>query len=162
MKKNDRMYEAPDGELYPIRESTKNGMILLTTAEDVAKADRHDPHTCVLAQCAIRSGAKEAFIAGTVAYIVMPFEGEMSAVKFQVPVRTRAAIISFDETGEMPSSGFELAPLRPSYTSSVKRVENARRKTRTKHKAPRPAAGIRHDLRTYRHLSGHVHTQGNE
>ena len=153
MKKVTRKYVFPDGERYPIIESTRAGIMLLATDEDVEKAEPHNPYGCVLAQCAIRNGAHRAFIAGTIAYLVMPIDGELCAVKFQVPERTKAAIIRYDEKGEMPTEGFELTALKKGQTQAHRKILNAKRK-------PHQPRGIQsHALRTYRHLSGHVQTR---
>jgi len=155
MQKVHRKFVFPDGERYPIFESKRAGMVLLTTAADAALAERHDPYRCVLAQCAIRTGAEKAFIAGTVAYIVMPMDGELCAVKFQVPERTRAAINLFDEKGIMPPGGFELIALKNGQTQKGRKAINANRKPQQEPKRRNRS----HALRTYRHLTGHVQTR---
>jgi hypothetical protein len=157
MKKLQRRYVFPDGERYPIVESDKQGMMLLATQEDVDKAERHDPYACVLAQCAIRSGAKRAFIAGTVAYLVMPHRGELCAFKFTVPPSTQKAIQEFDANGYMPAEGFILSPLSRHSTQDAKKVNNARRPSRSLKWKPKKDKSVP-PPRTYRFLSGHVQT----
>lgn len=162
MKRNHRRYRFPDGRYYPVVESTKSGIVLLATEQDVAHATPKNPTECVLAQCAIRMGAVEAFIAGTCAYIAMPFQGEVCAIKFRIPLPTQRAIKHFDETGEMPAEGFILAPCPNHMTSAAKKIANARRTDEQKKrwsKKPRPGDERRFEFRTWRHLTGHVYTE---
>ena len=158
MKKNHRRYQFPDGSNYPIVEATEAGMILMAQECDVLKATPKSPTECALAQCAMRMGAEKAYIAGSVAYIVLPWKGgELVAVKQSVPARTQKAIKLFDETGYMPPEGFVLAPLAKSRTRKVKAIENGRR-TVEQRKGGGRSRGIRDEVRTYRHLTGHVRT----
>ncbi len=157
MKKNRRRYVFPDGTNFPIMEATKEGMVLIVKPEDVAHAARKNPECCAVAQCAMRMGARKAYIAGTVAYVVMPFKGEDVAIKYRVPGATQQAIKAFDEKGVFPPGGFILRRLEKSRTREVKAKANAKRTKRQKRWGG-PAKGVKPNLRTYRHLSGHVHT----
>ena len=157
MRKNRRRYLFPDGNDYPVVESTSSGMLLMVDKIDVYRATPKNPNECALAQCAVRMGAKQAFIAGSVAYVVMQRDGEDVAVKFSIPARTQRAIKRFDETGEMPTEGFELTKLHPAATARAKKAANAKRSV-DKRKWTGKNGGAGRDLRTYRYLTGHVHT----
>lgn len=161
MRAIKRRYLFPDGSNYPIIESDRAGMVLLVKQDDVAQAERHDPMNCALARCAERIGAEKAFIAGTVAYVVLPYEGELVAMKYGVPPKTRRAIHAFDETGEMPAEGFVLGALGKSNSAASKKVRNANRPASQKQWRGQ-TGGNREDLRTYRHLTGHVRTKEDE
>jgi hypothetical protein len=157
MKKNRRRYMFPDGTNYPIVESTKVGMTLMVQQRDVEHASRKNPEACAVAQCALRMGALKAYIAGTVAYVVMKFKGELVAIKYRVPYATQQAIKTFDKKGTFPEDGFVLGPLENSRTHKVKAEANAKR-TPEQRRWGGKTRGVRADLRTYRHLSGHVRT----
>ena len=158
MKRSSRRYSFPDGSNYPIVESSV-GMILPMTESDVVRGTTHNPYECALAQCAMRVGAEKAFIAGTVAYVVMTYKGEKVAMRFEVPPHTRRAIKHFDETDgrEFPPEGFVLNKLKPSKSSAVKKVYNASRPPEQR-KWGGTKKGAREELRTYRYLTGQVRT----
>ncbi len=164
MKRIKRRYRFPDGSNYPILESTNTGTLVLVTDEDCQVATRKDPTACALAQAAIRMGYEKAFIAGTVAYLVTRVKGEDVAIKYTVPIRTQAAIKEFDETGISSAEGYQLRPLSRHATSAAKKRRNDKRtteqvraytKTQKERSKERARVG---DLRTFRHLSGHVRT----
>ena len=166
---NQRRYQFADGSNYPIRES-KESWLLLPTVEDREKGTARDPEHCALAQCAIRNGAKRAYIAGTVAYVVIVEKGEEVAIKFSVPVATRGAIKTYDESeGEVfPTEGFKLGPLYRHQTAEGKREWNAtrtpeqRKWTGKKSKKQGGDTDGGRDLRTYRYLTGQVHTTADQ
>ncbi len=161
MKKNKRRYQFPDGSNYPIVESSV-GMILPVLERDVAAAEQHNPEACALAQCAIRIGAMKAFIAGTVAYVVMPYKGELVAMRFVIPQATQRAIKNFDETGVCPAEGFVLQKVNHTRKSENKKVYNDSRTLEqrrwTGRRGKKSGEQGDRDLRTYRHLTGQVHT----
>lgn len=157
MKKNRRRYVFPDGTNYPIVEATKVGITLIVKPRDIERASRKNPETCAVAQCAIRMGARKAYIAGTVAYLVMKLKGELVAVKYRVPSVTQEAIKTFDKKGTFPEGGFTFSPLENSRTREVKAEANAKR-TPEQRRWGGKTRGVRPALRTYRHLSGHVRT----
>ncbi len=157
LRKNHRRYVFPDGSNYPIAEATEEGMTLIVKKQDILRASRKNPQSCAIAQCAMRMGATKAFIAGTVAYVVMPLKGEQVAIKYSVPDQTRKDIKSFDENGTFPQGGFVLRRLEKHRTREGKRKQNEKR-TPEQRKWTGKKGGIRSPLRTYRHLTGHVRT----
>jgi hypothetical protein len=164
MKKNKRRYQFPDGSNYPIVESTDSGTLIVVQEQDCEYAIKRDPTACAIAQAAVRMGYERAFIAGTVAYLVTTVKGEQVAMKFSVPERTRKAIKEFDETGEMPPEGFVLNRLHPHQTRVNKQIANGKRtpeqrKWSNERRRQRKLRGSNaYELRTFRYLSGQVHT----
>ena len=158
MKAIKRRYQFPDGSNYPIVEAS-SGMILLVTQEDVVHAERHSPENCALAQCAVRIGATKAFIAGTIAYVVMPYKGRDVAMKFSVPIPTQRAIKHFDETGECPAEGFVLSKLHKGDNAASKKAWNDGRSPEQRRWTKKRGEVGDRQLRTYRHLTGQVHTK---
>jgi len=156
MKRNHRRYRFPDGSNYAIVEAS-NGLTLPVQTADVKKGVTHDPEHCALAVCAERMGFERAFVAGTVAYVVMPFDGETVAVKYTIPTRTRRAIKLFDETGGMPAEGFMFAALQRNVKSAEKKKANAKRKG-SELRWTGKTGGDREALRSWRYLTGQVHT----
>ena len=152
-----RRYRFPNGHEYPVLES-REGIYIRVLATDLRKAKKKDPGGCAIAVAARRAcGSPDAFIAGTVAYIVMPIDGVKVAVRFSVPVSTREAIKKFDRTGKMPAEGFRLKPLEKSRRAVNKKKANDRRPAGQRRWKPSAARKARRDsLRTYRYMTGHV------
>lgn len=91
-------------------------LIIDVMPEDVDHALAFDPRNCAIAEACRRSGAIEAVIGASVAYVVRELDGRKVAVKYKVNLATRKAIDRFDVTGKMPARGFLLSKPRLSDT----------------------------------------------
>jgi hypothetical protein len=114
-------------EEWKVKENIKHSIILTPNKEDIRKAKRRDPQACALHNAACRMfGIPNCAIGGRWAYIPQKDEkGKFYIARMQAPVKTRAAIRKFDETGKMPEGGFVFAPIAESHTYKRKKVYNA-------------------------------------
>jgi hypothetical protein len=136
------IWRAPTGESYPLIDAT-SALYASVTADDVSCAVEGDPCRCAIAQAFKRAaGSPDTLIGRTIAYVVLRIDGEDKAMRFRVPAKTRRAIDSFDETGDMDPDTLVLTPPRPTDTLESKRIQDKRMRQRWAEKGhtPRPAS----------------------
>jgi hypothetical protein len=130
MTQEQSIWRSPKGNDYPLVDST-NGIFATVTPEDVACGVEGDPCQCVIAQSFMRAaGSPEVIIGRTIAYVVLRIDGELKAVRLNVPAKTRRAIDGFDATGDMPADALELRAIRGSDKLESKRLQDKRMRER--------------------------------
>jgi hypothetical protein len=102
---------------------------LYANREDASKATPKDPEQCVLAQAAKRLfDSRAVAVFRTVAYMDLALEEGRQLYRFEVPRKTRDALIKYDRTGEFPPNGFLFRAI-PQWKTLARQRESFRRRS---------------------------------
>lgn len=115
-------------ESWPIVEKITHAIVLMPTAGDIRRAKRQDPRACALHNACCRSlDVPNCAIGADYCYIPQKdSKGRPYIARMQASVATKAAILHFDKTGEMPEGGFVFTPVPQS-----RRLESLRKYERS-------------------------------